>query len=106
MNPFCEAIGFEPKMLRSPTLEQVAKTAPDLVVLDCRASVPNRWVQLLLQLRQTSLFEATPVLVASTEPEANLLGVEITKVAHVVKPFELSDAVKKLASLGLDIEPP
>lgn len=104
--PFCEAIGFEGLTMRRPSLEQLARAAPDLLVFDCRAAIPNRWVQLLFELRQTSMFEATPVLVTSSDSDVNLQSLELGNVAHVVKPFELDDAVKRLADLGVEIDTP
>ncbi len=104
--PFCDAIGFEALTIRRPSLEQLVRAAPDLVVFDCRVSMPNRWVQLLHELRQTSMFEATPVLVTSCDAETNLQALEIRNVAHVMKPFEIDDAVKRLARLGVEIETP
>ncbi|MBX7113550.1 MAG: diguanylate cyclase [Myxococcaceae bacterium] len=104
--PFCDAIGFEALTVRRPSLEQLARAAPDLVVFDCRVSMPNRWVQVLLELRQTAMFEATPVLVTSCDSEAGLQSHELRNVTHVMKPFDIDEAVKRLARLGIEIDTP
>ncbi len=96
-----EGLGFEPVVARRPNVAAVFKAAPDLLVFDCQAAVPNQWVQLLQELRQAPLFESTPALVLSPSRQVPSALLELRHVVVLVKPFQLAEVFRRLRAVGL-----
>ena len=103
IEPLARELGFHAEVPRRPSLQQVLKVAPDLIVIDCERSVPTQWVQILQSLREMTLFEKTPVLIASGSalPTAML---ELRNVALLVKPLNLSAVIRQLELLGVSVD--
>lgn len=105
---FCHAfashLGFEALVPpRRPSLAQVVKAAPDFIVFDCDAAVPTQWVQLLQEIKEQPLFEATPMLIASKTHQLPPPVFELSHVGHLAKPFTFEQAVGQLKRLGLSL---
>jgi diguanylate cyclase (GGDEF)-like protein len=103
--PFADQLGFQPVVPKRPSLALVIKAAPDLIVFDCDAGVPTQWVRLLQEIRETSLFESTPMLCVSVLQQLPAAVGELRHVGHLMKPFTFEEAVVQLQRLGISAPP-
>lgn len=98
--PLASQLGVRAVVPKRASLALMLRESPDLIVFDCGQAVPTQWVQLMQDLRQTPLFESTPVVIATDATELPAAIRELPRVTQVLKPFTVDDVIAQLHRLG------